>query len=257
MLKTPNAARCLATAPLLQCRAQRLACRAMEEPSVATISRMKQYNEEMQERMGWKQVENPYSYDPDFGLYYHHVESDLIVGSQPQNAEDIQHLHEHEDVKVIYNMQQDKDMAYWSVDGEELQRAAAALGIEYVRVEAVDFDPHSLRRTLPQAVARLQQVRKMGRVYLHCTAGLGRSPAVAIASLFWHTDMNLEQAYEYLTSIRPCGPNKDAIRAATFDVLDDRHFSVFDSLPSEAFLYLSQQDREFIRNRLLGVDDWN
>lgn len=257
MLRIPSSARCMARAPLLHCRTHHLVCRAMEEPSVATVSRMKQYNEEMQERMGWKQVENPYSYDPDFGLYYHHVESDLIVGSQPQKAEDIQHLYEHENVRVIYNMQQDKDMAYWSVDVEELQQTAADLGIEYVRVEAVDFDPHSLRRTLPQAVSRLQQVRTMGRVYLHCTAGLGRSPAVAIASLFWNTDMNLEQAYEYLTTIRPCGPNKDAIRAATFDVLDDRHFSEFDSLPSEAFLYLSQQDRDFIKKRLLGVDDWN
>jgi protein-tyrosine phosphatase len=45
-------------------------------------------------------------------------------------------------------------------------------------------------------------------VYVHCTAGLGRSPAVAIASLYWFTDLQLDEAYSYLTRIRPCGPSK-------------------------------------------------
>jgi protein-tyrosine phosphatase len=70
----------------------------------------------------------------------------------------------------------------------------------------VDFDPHSLRATLPTAVAALERARRNhGRVYVHCTAGLGRSPAVAIAALYWFTDMDLDTAYMYLTGIRPCG----------------------------------------------------
>ncbi len=31
--------------------------------------------------------------------------------------------------------------------------------------------------------------------------------------------MQLDEAYTFLTSIRPCGPQRDAIRGATFDVL--------------------------------------
>ena len=38
--------------------------------------------------------------------------------------------------------------------------------------------------------------------------GLGRSPAVAIAALYWLTPMQLDEAYEFLTGIRPCGPSK-------------------------------------------------
>lgn len=59
----------------------------------------------------------------------------------------------------------------------------------------------------------LEAARATGRkVYVHCTAGLGRSPAVAIAALFWFTHLQLDEAYAFLTGIRPCGPNKDAIR---------------------------------------------
>lgn len=31
------------------------------------------------------------------------------------------------------------------------------------------------------------------RVYVHCTAGLGRAPAVVIAYLFWFKDMGLDE----------------------------------------------------------------
>lgn len=63
------------------------------------------------------------------------------------------------------------------------------------------------------AVRALEEARLAGhKVYCHCTAGLGRSPAVAIAALYWFTDMQLDEAYAFLTGIRPCGPSKDAIR---------------------------------------------
>ena len=45
-----------------------------------------------------------------------------------------------------------------------------------------------------------------GLVYVHCTAGLGRAPAVCIAYMYWFLDMSLDEAYQRLTEIRPCGP---------------------------------------------------
>ena len=62
-------------------------------------------------------------------------------------------------------------------------------------MQAVDFDPHSLRHVLPQAgriiQASLQQ--QSGRVYVHCTAGLGRAPAACIAHRFWFSKQQLEE----------------------------------------------------------------
>lgn len=212
--------------------------------------RIDEYNRMMHERMGWDTLD-PFSYHPERGLYYHYIEADLVVGSQPQKPDDIRYLSEEEDVAVILSLQQKKDLEYWNVDGDALLRAADAHGVEYIKVEAVDFDPHSLRGTLPKAVAALERARREhGKAYVHCTAGLGRAPAVAIASLFWNRTMNLDEAYEYLTRIRPCGPNADAIRAATFDILDHRAWDEFQHLPHDAFRYLSDDDRQVIRQRL-------
>lgn len=46
----------------------------------------------------------------------------------------------------------------------------------------------------------------VGRVYVHCTAGLGRAPAVCIAYMYWFLGLELDVAYKTLTDIRPCGP---------------------------------------------------
>ena len=49
---------------------------------------------------------------------------------------------------------------------------------------------------------------------------MGRSPGVAIAYLYWcHQFKTLDHAYDYLTTKRPCGPKKEAIRGATLDML--------------------------------------
>lgn len=47
-----------------------------------------------------------------------------------------------------------------------------------------DFDPFSLRLELPMAVAKMHRAnRERGTVYVHCTAGLGRAPAVAVSRI--------------------------------------------------------------------------
>lgn len=64
--------------------------------------------------------------------------------------------------------------------------------------QAVDFDPHSLRNFLPRMVAVIEHNVSEGRtVYVHCTAGLGRAPASAIAYLFWFHDMDVSSLRLY------------------------------------------------------------
>ena len=237
-------------------RARGSAGRVYSENTVVEVEyateeqRIGEYNRMMQERMGWDTLD-PFSYHPERGLYYHYITTDLVVGSQPQTPDDIKYLSEEEDVAVILSLQQEKDLEYWGVNGADLLEAADTHGVKYIKVGAVDFDPHSLRGILPKAVAALERARQEhGKAYVHCTAGLGRAPAVAIASLFWNTDMNLDEAYEYLTRIRPCGPNADAIRGATFDILDHRAWDEFQHLPQDAFRYLSEFDRQVIRQRI-------
>ncbi|KAI3430632.1 hypothetical protein D9Q98_005225 [Chlorella vulgaris] len=213
---------------------------------------VEKYNREMAEKMGWTNLANPFEYNFDRGLYFHYVAPDLVVGSQPRHAADVDDLAK-EGVTHILNLQQDKDLEYWNVSLHEISSRSAHHGMHLIRTPAVDFSPHSLRDTLPRAVREQELARAAGgKVYVHCTAGLGRSPAVAIASLYWFTDMQLDEAYAYLTGIRPCGPNKDAIRGATYDLLSNRPHEHFQHEPDHAFATLSSQDRDVIRAKLLG-----
>jgi protein-tyrosine phosphatase len=57
---------------------------------------------------------------------------------------------------------------------------------------------------LPKAVSSLEWAisEGKGRVYVHCTAGLGRAPAVAIAYLFWFSDMNVSRKPSHYLGIK-------------------------------------------------------
>lgn len=46
-----------------------------------------------------------------------------------------------------------------------------------------------------------------------------------------------------MTSIRPCGPKRDAVRGATFDLLDGRPHTAFSALPDISYAFLNDHDR--------------
>ncbi|TKY73923.1 Phosphoglucan phosphatase LSF2 [Spatholobus suberectus] len=216
-----------------------------------TKDRMEEYNIAMKRMM-----RNPYEYHHDLGMNYTLITDYLIVGSQPQKPEDIDHLKKEEGVAYILNLQQDKDVEYWGIDLQSIIRRCRELEISHMRRPAKDFDPDSLRSELPKAVSSLEWAisERKGRVYVHCTAGLGRAPAVAIAYLFWFCGMNLNVAYDLLTSKRPCGPNKRAIRGATYDLAkNDPWNEPFESLPEYAFEDIADWERNLIQNRVLSL----
>lgn len=61
----------------------------------------------------------------------------------------------------------------------------------------------------------------------------------------------LNTAYDTLTSKRPCGPNKRAIRGATYDLAkNDPRKEPFESLPEYAFADIADWERNLIRDRV-------
>jgi len=158
-------------------------------------------------------------------------------------------------------------MEYWGVDFEEVKDAIEASGLKLARHPFPDFDSDGLRRGLPEAAAALDRyVRRGEKVYLHCTAGMGRSPGIAIGYLYWFDAYisaqragatTLDEAYEFLTKKRPCGPSKEAIRKATVDLLEavdgtGLPVPVLSGLPDEdpAGAELSAGERDAIQARL-------
>lgn len=120
-------------------------------------------------------------------------------------------------------------------------------------MQVVDFDKESLRRTLPRAVHHTAHAINDGKkVYVHCTAGLGRAPATCIAYMFWFSDFgSLDEAYEHLTSIRPCGPSRDSIRGSTYDLLTGGDWNAFHSLDRDAFTTLQKIHKQIIHHQVL------
>ncbi|XP_020979307.1 phosphoglucan phosphatase DSP4, chloroplastic-like, partial [Arachis ipaensis] len=99
---------------------------------------MEDYNFAMKRMM-----RNPYEYHHDLGLNYTLITDNLIVGSQPQKHEDIDHLRKEEGVTYILNLQQDKDVEYWGIDLNSITRRCHELDVRHMRRPAIDFDPNS------------------------------------------------------------------------------------------------------------------
>ena len=67
-----------------------------------------------------------------------------------------------------------------------------------------DFDPADQRRGLPAAVRGLYGLLRQGhRVYVHCTAGINRSPRVVLTYLTLVEGIGLEEAMTLLVHARP------------------------------------------------------
>lgn len=82
-------------------------------------------------------------------MNYTLITDDVIVGSQPQKAEDIDHLKDDQKVGYILNLQQDKDIEYWGINLQSIIERSTKLGIRHMRRPAKDFDPESLSLAYP------------------------------------------------------------------------------------------------------------
>jgi hypothetical protein len=153
---------------------------------------------------------------------YNQVLSQLFVGSYPESRGDIDRLRQESDITAILNLQTDEDMSYFKIDWERLQMLYAARGITVQRVPVKDFDPADLREKLPACVKALNDLLAAGHsVYVHCSAGVNRSPTVVIAYLYWCRDLDLNEAAAYVNQRRSCSPDVEAIRLATQDLLNE------------------------------------
>ncbi|KAK9168495.1 hypothetical protein Syun_000635 [Stephania yunnanensis] len=161
------------------------------------------------------------TYRHELGMNYNFIRPDLIVGSCLQIPEDVDKLRSI-GVKTIFCLQQNSDLEYFGVDIFAIQEYAKQFSdIEHIRAEIRDFDAFDLRLRLPAVVSKLYKAikRNGGVTYIHCTAGLGRAPAVTLAYMFWVQGYKLMEAHSLLLKKRPCFPKLDAIRSATADVL--------------------------------------
>ncbi|MDH3673369.1 MAG: dual specificity protein phosphatase family protein [Gammaproteobacteria bacterium] len=151
-------------------------------------------------------------------IHYDTILDGIFIGTYPQDGDDIAELREVLGITAILNLQTDSDMQAWGLDWAHVSGYYKQCDIDLARVPIVDFDPIDLRKELANGVDTLDALVERGHcVYVHCTAGIGRAPAVVIAWLAWCRDWQLDEAISFVKQRRVCSPAVEAIREATRD----------------------------------------
>jgi protein-tyrosine phosphatase len=122
----------------------------------------------------------------------------------------------HHDVKQLWRMgittvislQSDQDIKGCGINTKKLLKALTEADMEFLRVPVPDFNEEALGVELPVCIKELETALAQGwaKVYLHCTAGVNRSPTVAAAYLMKSRGWTAQHAYDYLTEKRNCKP---------------------------------------------------
>jgi protein-tyrosine phosphatase len=142
---------------------------------------------------------------------FHEVSERLWVGPCPSSPERIQALKQAR-VTSLLSLQTDGDLQQLQMSWPLMWRYLMANGIAAHRLPIEDFDEHALAVALEGAAGQVRDLHVRGsHVYLHCTAGLNRSPTVAIAFLVRHAGMPLDAAWEQVCSRRNVVPNRKAL----------------------------------------------
>ena len=140
------------------------------------------------------------------------LDGQLAVGSHPHAPEHMMGLSRDHGVTHVLCLQTDEDLSSRGLQWGVLWQLYLRLGVDVTRVPIVDFDKKDLLAHLDQAVGALHAALEGGgKVYVHCSAGLNRSPTVIIAYLIQHRGMSLDEAMAWVTSRHDCVPYPDVV----------------------------------------------
>jgi len=144
---------------------------------------------------------------------------ELYVGALPEGFDDLEALKDC-GVTAILSLQSDVDLRVRELRWQSQKAAYRRFGLEAQRAPMRDFDPEDQRLTLPGAVRALSRLLAAGHtVYLHCSAGVGRSPLVAMAYLYWCRRLGHKEAMEHVRERRSCTPNVELLEDSRRDLL--------------------------------------
>jgi len=148
-------------------------------------------------------------------INFDRITRNIFVGTYPQSPLDIDRLRGGAGITAVVNLQSDTDMKSLGVNWPPLKQHYARREIAVYRHPIRDFDPTDLSARMREAVKQVGDLEAVGhRIYIHCTAGVGRAPAVAIGHLAWNLQWDLDEAYGFVRERRACDPYLEAIREA-------------------------------------------
>ncbi|EXC20293.1 hypothetical protein L484_020512 [Morus notabilis] len=159
-------------------------------------------------------------YNHSLGMRYSKITEQIYVGSCIQTEADVETLSKTVGVTAVLSFQSGVEAENWGLDSKLITESCQKSGILVINCPIRDGDSFDMRKKLPFCVGLLLRLlKKNHRVYVTCTTGFDRSPACVIAYLHWMTDTSLHAAYNFVTGLHSCMPDRPAIVWATWDLI--------------------------------------
>jgi protein-tyrosine phosphatase len=131
------------------------------------------------------------------------VRPNLFVGNAPQREEDSSALVAH-GVSAVLCLQTDDDLAQSGLRWAQVEEWHIRHGLVTSRVPILDFSSDAVVAQMDETLAALGTLLDDGHVvYLHCSAGINRSPTIAIAYLVRTEGLSVAAALEAVRAVRP------------------------------------------------------
>lgn len=131
-------------------------------------------------------------------------ETDLIVGSCPRNAEDVDRLIEEANIQAILCLQSDVCHQSLGINWMDVEKRAFERGLLISRVPIYDFDRLDQASMLPEVTRKLGTLIKSERkTYVHCTAGINRANLAVLGYLTFVLGIGHDDALGIVKESRP------------------------------------------------------
>lgn len=154
---------------------------------------------------------------PSEKLTYAQILPRLFIGSHPRSTEDIERLRREAGITAVLNIHTDDDMRAVNLDFPPIEAHYRTCPIVLRRTPMIE-EQIELRAKLYNAIQALSELLAEGHtVYLHCTAGIGRAPTVAIGYLHTCLGWEFDEAVAHVKHARQCAPHLEALRLALAD----------------------------------------
>ncbi|KAL3160573.1 hypothetical protein ABBQ32_010511 [Trebouxia sp. C0010 RCD-2024] len=139
-----------------------------------------------------------------WSLNWDQINSDIVVGSCPRSASDVDRMVDEAGISAIICLQSEACFEAMQIDWPIIRQQAIHRGVTMTRVAVRDFDHNDQALMLPEAVRLLHLLVANGkRVYVHCTAGINRATLTVVGYLTFVKGMTLDSALHEVKTARP------------------------------------------------------